>query len=62
MHEIQTEEHNAEHGSTEAQQEDETAAGGAVVNAVLERPLWIGDPAPAARCFQSERMADEPLG
>ena len=53
---------NAEHGSTKAQQENETATSGAVVNAVIERAFWISEPAPAARSFQSKRMADESLG
>ena len=60
-HGIQAQEENAEHGSQKAQQKDQTATCGAVVNAVIERTFWIREPTPAARSFQSEGMADEPL-
>ena len=52
---------NGECDSTNAEQKHEAAARCAIVDAVVESAFWIGEPAPAARRFQSEGMTHQTL-
>ena len=57
---VQQENSEPESDATEADQQNETAASGAIVYAVIKGAFWVGQPAPAAWSIEPESMTQNP--